>query len=445
MRCDIAIIGSGFASYELARHCATRGLSVTVLEIGGLVPDPAAAVRSAVPFSREVIQSGGVGFGANVPPGFETAPRFIGLGGTSVLWSGTWRHLDRLDLQRERAGRKWPVSFDELTAWSRAVAEDYGWPSWSSDEGQREFRDLVGTCDLRLVEAWEQAPPLRLRPLWLQLQRAGAIRIACDTEVVGAIYTDDGDSLRGVRIRQGDEHLVVEAARFVVACGGIESVYVSHALRFGEGSPAARRGTPPAAYGGFMDHPKAILGEVRSGPGNPVIGHLVRRRGHGHLLGLALPEAEVMARSVGNHTVMLWPDPADARAPVRVVINLEQSPEPDNCVRTSPSRLVSWRVSRKTWDDCELFLDAFLPRLEELIGPLSRYPTLRFRGASHHLGALPMGTGADTVLDPNLRFRDVDNLYCASSAAFPVAGSANPTLTIIALARRLAHHLAGPR
>jgi choline dehydrogenase-like flavoprotein len=35
----------------------------------------------------------------------------------------------------------------------------------------------------------------------------------------------------------------------------------------------------------------------------------------------------------------------------------------------------------------------------------------------------------------------VGNLYIAGSAVFPTSGSANPTLTIVALAIRLAEHL----
>jgi choline dehydrogenase-like flavoprotein len=53
-----------------------------------------------------------------------------------------------------------------------------------------------------------------------------------------------------------------------------------------------------------------------------------------------------------------------------------------------------------------------------------------------------MGTGPGTgVTDLNGRVFGVNNLYIAGSAIFPTSSQANPTLTIVAMALRLADHL----
>ena len=62
----------------------------------------------------------------------------------------------------------------------------------------------------------------------------------------------------------------------------------------------------------------------------------------------------------------------------------------------------------------------------------------------HHIGGARMGGSADEgVVDADLKLFGTANAYVCSSAVFPGAGYANPTHTIIALACRLAEHLAG--
>lgn len=64
------------------------------------------------------------------------------------------------------------------------------------------------------------------------------------------------------------------------------------------------------------------------------------------------------------------------------------------------------------------------------------------RYMSHPSGTCRMGRDAATsVVNADLQAHDVPNLYLLSSAAFVTAGLANPTLTIVALALRLADHL----
>src|SRR6185503_13581418 len=48
------------------------------------------------------------------------------------------------------------------------------------------------------------------------------------------------------------------------------------------------------------------------------------------------------------------------------------------------------------------------------------------------------------VVDADLRVHGTANLHVAGSSVFPTAGFANPTLTAVALAMRLADHIARP-
>jgi choline dehydrogenase-like flavoprotein len=64
-------------------------------------------------------------------------------------------------------------------------------------------------------------------------------------------------------------------------------------------------------------------------------------------------------------------------------------------------------------------------------------------GGNHHYGTTRMGDSPRTsVVDRDCRMHDLANLYIAGSAVFPTTGYANPTLTIVAIAARLAAHLA---
>jgi choline dehydrogenase-like flavoprotein len=61
---------------------------------------------------------------------------------------------------------------------------------------------------------------------------------------------------------------------------------------------------------------------------------------------------------------------------------------------------------------------------------------------NHHMGATRMHESDKYgVVDSNCRVHGLDNLYIGSSAVFPSSGSANPTLTILALCIRIADRI----
>lgn len=67
----------------------------------------------------------------------------------------------------------------------------------------------------------------------------------------------------------------------------------------------------------------------------------------------------------------------------------------------------------------------------------------RLEGGKHHMGTTRMHDHPDHgVVDAHCRVHGTHNLHVAGSSVFPGGGYANPTLTIVALALRLADHLA---
>jgi hypothetical protein len=79
--------------------------------------------------------------------------------------------------------------------------------------------------------------------------------------------------------------------------------------------------------------------------------------------------------------------------------------------------------------------------------------TLR-QGTARHVGSIPTSfhwlgstrmadNARDGCVDRDLRYHELENLFVLSTSVFPSASSANPTLTLAALALRLGDHLGG--
>jgi choline dehydrogenase-like flavoprotein len=137
---------------------------------------------------------------------------------------------------------------------------------------------------------------------------------------------------------------------------------------------------------------------------------------------------------------------------------MEQAPNVESRVVLAPERdalgcprvALSWRTSpidrRAAHRAHEIFGEelwrAGAGRLKSsLTGETKRWPA-RLRGARHHMGTTRMHSDPRRgVVDADCRVHGIANLYVAGSSVFPTSGAANPTLTIIALALRLAGHV----
>jgi choline dehydrogenase-like flavoprotein len=149
-------------------------------------------------------------------------------------------------------------------------------------------------------------------------------------------------------------------------------------------------------------------------------------------------------------------------------INAEQIPNPDSRVYLSsendalgmPRLHIDWRTTPL---DREMVARG-LRVLQAAFADGSRQParngaTITFddqtferqvgaltRVGGHHIGTARMGRSRDEgVVNADGEAFDIRGLFIAGAATFPTSGFANPTLVIVALALRLADHLAGTR
>jgi choline dehydrogenase-like flavoprotein len=140
----------------------------------------------------------------------------------------------------------------------------------------------------------------------------------------------------------------------------------------------------------------------------------------------------------------------------QVAFQAEATPVADSRVTLSPTRdryglpraRLDWRIAEDDFRSIRRTIDLIDARLQERdIGRIIRKfgderPPALIDGNFHHLGTTRMATDARCgVVDENCRVHEAENVYVAGSSVFPSAGFANPTLTIVALAIRLADHL----
>jgi len=204
--------------------------------------------------------------------------------------------------------------------------------------------------------------------------------------------------------------------------------------------PPSTSGIETFRDGSFRDRRGAFRlslgndGWSRAGSPNKDVAHLVQREG---LFG-----EELRARLFH-----------DVSRQVRVSCSVEVLPDPNNRVTLSDQK-DSFELRRPAipFATKNYTRTAFGPALdviEEILRAIDATPIavdrdpLHYSGAGHVMGTCRMGfDAASSVVDPDCRSHEHRNLYIVGGSTFPTCGTANPTITIAALALRAATHIA---
>lgn len=136
---------------------------------------------------------------------------------------------------------------------------------------------------------------------------------------------------------------------------------------------------------------------------------------------------------------------------VRLASMLEQLPNPDNRVEIDETQTDALGIPRprltyaiddytnRGWEEA----NALHEQLLTAVGATDIVHSEELGGVGHLMGTTVMGSDpATAVTDHTGRTHDHTNLYLAGSGLFPTSGTANPTLTIAALALRSASFIA---
>jgi choline dehydrogenase-like flavoprotein len=113
---------------------------------------------------------------------------------------------------------------------------------------------------------------------------------------------------------------------------------------------------------------------------------------------------------------------------------------------------LNWKVSPQTWESMVAFAHLVRDQIErEGLGKVRLFDAVRrdtpdweqqLTDVNHHMGGARMSAlPSEGVVDPNLQVWGIPNLHVCSAAVFPTSSHSNPTLTVLALASRLAERL----
>jgi choline dehydrogenase-like flavoprotein len=496
---DIAIVGSGVCGLLAAWAPLQAGARVAMLERGALKTH--AEQLADGEWAMDV--PGAAANNETAPGTFEYPWSYVyGVGGSTLHWSGTTPRFIASDFKMRSAYGvmvDWPLSLEQLLPYYARAEEALGIAGAPEGDGAgggsrlpnaralpphppspmdqvvapllSPFRPLPqarpsqpiqgrpaccgsATCELCPVDA-------RFSPLNGLRSVLGHPRLQLHQQTVAARLRSaaDGRSVEAIEaLGAGRERLQIRAGTYVLAANGFEnpglllrsgldredvgrylsdhghtSVFVTldEDVRPGYGTTLVTGLSEAFRDGPFRSrHAAAILGPYN--PGAP--------------LG-PLAAAGVLARDGGKQVR------AEALTEWKRILPLdmlsEDTPQRGRRVELSPNRdSFGLPLNRTTYSPSSHYeRDGILDVAEQLrqrLAPLGvrEIETRPGPRGGHLLGTCRMGSGADGVVDSEMRHLDVENLFVAGGSAFPTYGPVHPTLTIAALALRLGELLA---
>lgn len=496
------VIGSGAGGGTIANELCQRGFNVVCLEAGkrlameDIVTDEAAMAPKINWTDRRV----GSGDANPVFPVYSCK----GVGGTTLHWTATALRLREHELKARStygaiAGSSlvdWPFGLDELIPWYEAAEKKMGVTGTNGLPPLPENNNsmvlaaggrLVGYRQISTNRMAINSQPYDGRPGCIQLGfcksgcRIGAKWSTLYTEIPHAeatgrfelrpesmatrVVTDSNGEVSAVEYLNAAGETVRQRARsVVVACNAVDTprLLLMSANRQYPNGLANSSGQLGRNYmrhmhvrvAGMMPNPVhhyrgthqagLILDEMENDPSRGFVG--------GYNFATAVYPPAAFATGIfqdwGEALIAKMDNYANLAA---MIVMGEDLPESDNRISLHPSEkdqygLPAPLVHYEDHANTIAMREHAKARASDIYNSLGATEVWHVTGgsATHNMGTARMSNDASAgVTDRWGRCHDIPNLFIADGSLFPTSGAENPTLTIVALAMRLADHMAG--
>lgn len=485
-KADIIIIGSGIGGASLAYSLAQTGKRVIILERGEHLKDTPEARDDVAIFQDGFFRSSEEWLatdGETFLPG-----NYYYVGGNSKLFGGVmYRYrVEDFSPRRHMKGESpgWPVTYQDMEPWylqaealfevRGATGVDPTEPPRSAPYGYAPVPDEPSIADVRKRLKQVGVTPVSL-PLaidieeWLKRAPTGwdgfpnTGRGKIDAEVgplakalmhpnvslitgaqVSRLETDDtGKKVSGVVFVKNGHEYRMSANVYAVAAGAVQSAALL--LRSANDKhPTGLANSSDQLGRNFMNHNTTALMAIDPWSVNtsvyqktlafndfynadPVTGH-------------PLGNVQLLGRITGNILkanvpwMPTWMASLIARHAYGWFLTSEDLPNPNSRVMVRDGRIVmNWE--RSNMGAHEALIKRTRSVMKKAGFPVVLTRTFGRKTTSHQCGTARLGTDPTTsVVTPECRTHDIDNLYITDASVLPTSAAVNPALTIAALA-----------